>query len=45
MSYSPMLIVDICGGTLGLLSGTAALAFRKGSPAMCSLKESLLSQC
>ena len=32
MSYSPMLIVHICGGTLGLLSGTAALAFRKGSP-------------
>jgi hypothetical protein len=27
-----MLIVHICGGTLGLLSGTAALAFRKGSP-------------
>src|SRR5215831_13131805 len=32
MSYSPMLTIHICGGTLGLLSGTAALAFRKGSP-------------
>lgn len=32
MSYSPMLTVHIFGGTLGLLSGAAALAFRKGSP-------------
>ena len=32
MSYSPALIVHICGGSLGLLSGTAAMAFRKGSP-------------
>src|SRR5258708_15797649 len=32
MSYSPILIVHICGGTLGLLSGNAAMAFRKGSP-------------
>jgi hypothetical protein len=32
MSYSPILIVHICGGTLGLLSGTAAMTFRKGSP-------------
>ena len=31
MSYSPMLIVHICAGTLGLLSGTAAVSFRKGS--------------
>jgi len=31
MSYSPMLVVHICGGSLGLVSGTAALAFRKGS--------------
>lgn len=31
MSYSPMLMLHICGGTLGLLSGTAAMAFRKGS--------------
>ena len=30
--YSPILIAHICGGTLGLLSGTAALCFRKGSP-------------
>jgi hypothetical protein len=32
MSYSPALIAHICGGSLGLLSGTAAMAFRKGSP-------------
>jgi hypothetical protein len=28
---SPILIVHICGGTLGLASGAAALSFRKGS--------------
>jgi uncharacterized membrane protein len=32
MSYSPILVVHICAGTLGLLSGTAAMFFRKGSP-------------
>jgi hypothetical protein len=32
MSYSPILILHISGGTAGLLSGTAAMAFRKGSP-------------
>lgn len=32
MSYSPILLVHICGGTVGLLSGTAAMSFRKGSP-------------
>jgi len=32
MPYSAMLVVHICGGTLGLLSGTAAISFRKGSP-------------
>jgi uncharacterized membrane protein len=32
MVYSPVLLVHICGGTLGLLSGAAALVFRKGSP-------------
>lgn len=31
MSYSPITIVHILGGTVGLCSGTAALAFRKGS--------------
>jgi hypothetical protein len=31
MAYSPTLIVHICGGSLGLLSGTAAMCFRKGS--------------
>jgi hypothetical protein len=32
MPYSPILMVHICAGTLGLLSGTAAMSFRKGSP-------------
>jgi hypothetical protein len=32
MSYSPTLIVHILGGTLGLVSGAAAMCFRKGSP-------------
>src|SRR5882724_12263004 len=32
MSYSPTLIVHICGGVVGLVSGTAAMCFRKGSP-------------
>src|SRR6202162_1174517 len=32
MPYSPILIVHICAGSLGLLSGTAAMSFRKGSP-------------
>jgi hypothetical protein len=32
MAYSPTLIAHICGGTLGLISGTAAMVFRKGSP-------------
>ena len=32
MPYSPTLVVHICAGTLGLLSGTAAMLFRKGSP-------------
>jgi len=31
MAYSPILIVHICAGSLGLLSGTAAMCFRKGS--------------
>jgi hypothetical protein len=31
MPYSPVLMVHICAGTLGLLSGTAAMSFRKGS--------------
>ena len=31
MPYSPILIGHICAGTLGLLSGTAAICFRKGS--------------
>ena len=31
MAYSPILLVHIAGGTVGLLSGTAALLFRKGS--------------
>jgi hypothetical protein len=32
MRYSPLLLVHICAGTLGLLFGTAAISFRKGSP-------------
>lgn len=32
MTDSPILFVHICGGTVGLLSGTAAMSFRKGSP-------------
>jgi uncharacterized membrane protein len=32
MPYSPILVVHICAGIFGLLSGTAALFFRKGSP-------------
>jgi len=30
--YSPILLVHILGGTVGLLSGTAAIIYRKGSP-------------
>src|SRR5271156_1363346 len=32
MPYSPILLVHISAGILGLLSGTAAMFFRKGSP-------------
>ena len=32
MPYSPILIVHIFAGSLGLVSGTAAMCFRKGSP-------------
>jgi uncharacterized membrane protein len=32
MSYSPIMVVHLCAGTLGLASGTAAMSFRKGSP-------------
>src|SRR5580658_6854994 len=32
MPYSPILLAHICAGSLGLLSGTAAMCFRKGSP-------------
>src|ERR1700751_4388626 len=31
MAYSPVLLVHICAGTVGLLSGTVALSLRKGS--------------
>ncbi len=31
MAYSPILLAHILGGTVGLLSGTAAMSFRKGS--------------
>jgi hypothetical protein len=32
MFYSPILVAHICAGSVGLLSGTAAISFRKGSP-------------
>jgi hypothetical protein len=32
MPYPPILLVHILAGTVGLLSGTAAILFRKGSP-------------
>jgi hypothetical protein len=32
VSYSPTLILHISAGIVGLLSGTAAISFRKGSP-------------
>jgi hypothetical protein len=32
MSYSPTLLIHIFGGTVGMVSGTAAICFRKGSP-------------
>jgi len=32
MSYPPILAVHVCAGSLGLVSGTAAICFRKGSP-------------
>src|SRR5438045_8572902 len=31
MSFSPILILHICGGTSALFSGAAAMSFRKGS--------------
>lgn len=31
MSFSPILVFHICSGALGLLSGVAAISFRKGS--------------
>jgi uncharacterized membrane protein len=31
MLYSPILFIHICAGTVGLLSGSAAICFRKGS--------------
>ncbi|HEX8837594.1 MAG TPA: hypothetical protein VF748_11710, partial [Candidatus Acidoferrum sp.] len=33
MAFSPILLAHICAGTLGLLSGAAAISFRKGSRA------------
>src|ERR1700722_5523830 len=32
MRYSPILIAHICAGTIGLVSGTAAMSFRKVPP-------------
>jgi len=36
MSYSPILIVHICAGSLGLLSGTAAMSFPQWFPPPCA---------
>ncbi len=33
--YSPILVLHICAGTIGLFSGTAAMFFRKGSSPPC----------
>src|SRR5579863_5228951 len=32
MSYSPILAMHVCAGSLGLVSGAAAMCFHKGSP-------------
>ena len=32
-TYSPLLLVHMTGGVVGMLSGAAALIFRKGSEA------------
>lgn len=32
MTYSPLLIVHICGGIIGVFAGSTALVVRKGSP-------------
>jgi uncharacterized membrane protein len=32
MAYPPIMLVHIAGGSVGLVSGTAAMVFRKGSP-------------
>ena len=32
MAYSPLLLVHMTGGVVGMMSGAAALIFRKGSP-------------
>ena len=32
MPDTPILVLHICAGTVGLLSGSAAMSFRKGSP-------------
>jgi hypothetical protein len=32
MPYLPILVLHVCAGAVGLLSGTASMLFRKGSP-------------
>ena len=32
MGFSPILFLHIAAGIVGILSGTAAMSFRKGSP-------------
>jgi hypothetical protein len=41
MLYSPLLPVHITGGVVGILSGAAALAFRKCSPRACPGRKGL----
>jgi uncharacterized membrane protein len=35
MRFSPILVFHICAGTIGMLSGAAAMSFRKGSRRHC----------
>jgi len=41
----PILIIHICAGNVGLLSGAAAVSFRKGPPGIAWLEISFSSPC
>jgi hypothetical protein len=45
MTYSPVLIIHICGGIIGVLSGSTALVVRKGSLLHRRLATYLSSRC